>query len=75
MKNSLHLLPRAVSAHTPKVARGVASNKQWPVYLIIYPIMVIQYKTQYMDIQNVDICCGLAWGDESKGKIVSHLVK
>jgi hypothetical protein len=22
-----------------------------------------------MDIQNVDICCGLAWGDESKGKI------
>lgn len=28
-----------------------------------------------MDIQNVDICCGLAWGDESKGKIVSHLSK
>tara|TARA_Y100000591_G_scaffold330585_1_gene361975 strand:+ start:283 stop:1323 length:1041 start_codon:yes stop_codon:yes gene_type:complete len=22
---------------------------------------------------NVDICCGLAWGDEAKGKIVSHL--
>jgi len=21
-------------------------------------------------INNVDICCGLAWGDEAKGKIV-----
>jgi adenylosuccinate synthase len=27
------------------------------------------------DITNVDICCGLAWGDEGKGKIVSYLSK
>ena len=26
-------------------------------------------------IKNVDICCGLAWGDEAKGKIVSQLSK
>ncbi len=26
-------------------------------------------------IDNVDICCGLAWGDEAKGKIVSQLAK
>ena len=26
-------------------------------------------------IQNVDICCGLAWGDEAKGKIVTELIK
>ena len=26
-------------------------------------------------IQNVDVCCGLAWGDEAKGKIVSELLK
>lgn len=26
-------------------------------------------------IENVDICCGLAWGDEAKGKIVSQLAK
>lgn len=26
-----------------------------------------------MDINFVDICCGLAWGDEAKGKIVSQL--
>ena len=26
-------------------------------------------------IRNVDICCGLCWGDEAKGKIVSHLSK
>ena len=26
-------------------------------------------------IQNVDICCGLAWGDEAKGKIVTELLK
>ena len=29
----------------------------------------------YMQINNVDICCGLAWGDEAKGKIVSQLIK
>ena len=23
----------------------------------------------------VDVCCGLAWGDEGKGKIVSQLSK
>ena len=23
----------------------------------------------------VDICCGLAWGDEAKGKIVAQLAK
>lgn len=28
-----------------------------------------------MTIDNVDICCGLAWGDEAKGKIVLHLIK
>ena len=28
-----------------------------------------------MDINSVDICCGLAWGDEAKGKIVSQLAK
>ena len=26
-------------------------------------------------IQHVDICCGLSWGDEGKGKIVSQLSK
>ena len=26
-------------------------------------------------IQNVDVCCGLAWGEEAKGKIVSELLK
>ena len=26
-------------------------------------------------INNVDICCGLGWGDEAKGKIVSQLSK
>jgi adenylosuccinate synthase len=26
-------------------------------------------------IKTVDICCGLAWGDEAKGKIVSQLTK
>ena len=26
-------------------------------------------------IKKVDICCGLSWGDEAKGKIVSHLAK
>ena len=28
-----------------------------------------------MSINFVDICCGLAWGDEAKGKIVSELSK
>ena len=28
-----------------------------------------------MNINNVDICCGLAWGDEAKGKIVLQLIK
>ena len=29
-----------------------------------------------MDIINyVDVCCGLAWGDEAKGKVVSYLSK
>jgi adenylosuccinate synthase len=28
-----------------------------------------------MQINNVDICCGLAWGDEAKGKIVTQLIK
>ncbi len=26
-------------------------------------------------IDNVDICCGLAWGDEAKGKIVTELLR
>ena len=28
-----------------------------------------------MEINKVDICCGLCWGDEAKGKIVSSLIK
>ena len=28
-----------------------------------------------MNISYVDVCCGLAWGDEAKGKIVSYLSK
>ena len=28
-----------------------------------------------MEINQVDICCGLAWGDEAKGKIVGQLAK
>ena len=28
-----------------------------------------------MKIESVDVCCGLAWGDEAKGKIVSQLAK
>jgi adenylosuccinate synthase len=28
-----------------------------------------------MNISKVDICCGLNWGDEAKGKLVAHLVK
>lgn len=27
-----------------------------------------------MEINKVDICCGLCWGDEAKGKIVSSLI-
>ena len=27
------------------------------------------------NIKSVDICCGLSWGDEGKGKIVSQLSK
>ena len=28
-----------------------------------------------MNISSVDVCCGLAWGDEAKGKIVASLAK
>ena len=28
-----------------------------------------------MFIDNVDICCGLCWGDEAKGKLVTELLK
>lgn len=28
-----------------------------------------------MSINKVDICCGLAWGDEAKGKLVTELIK
>ncbi len=28
-----------------------------------------------MPITNVDICCGLSWGDEGKGKVVSYLAR
>ena len=28
-----------------------------------------------MNIEHVDICCGLAWGDEGKGKLVVELLK
>ena len=30
---------------------------------------------EQLNINYVDIVCGLAWGDEAKGKIVSHLAK
>ena len=26
-------------------------------------------------IESVDICCGLCWGDEAKGKVIAHLAK
>ena len=32
-------------------------------------------KNIHMNITKVDICCGLNWGDEAKGKVVAHLVK
>ena len=41
-------------------------------------VLNIDYEYNYheeyiiMNINNVDICCGLAWGDEAKGKIVSQ---
>jgi adenylosuccinate synthase len=28
-----------------------------------------------MTIKYVDICCGLSWGDEAKGKIIANLAK
>ena len=28
-----------------------------------------------MTVENVDICCGLSWGDEAKGKIVAYLAR
>ena len=28
-----------------------------------------------MTVENVDICCGLSWGDEAKGKLVAELLK
>ena len=28
-----------------------------------------------MKIDNGDICCGLAWGEEGQGKIVSKFIK
>lgn len=28
-----------------------------------------------LDLKYVDICCGLTWGDEGKGKVISHLSK
>ena len=28
-----------------------------------------------MTVENVDICCGLSWGDEAKGKLVTELLK
>ena len=28
-----------------------------------------------MNINYVDVCCGLAWGDEAKGKIIAELSK
>lgn len=36
---------------------------------------ILNYFLIYMKIKNVDVCCGLAWGDEAKGKIVAHLSK
>ena len=27
------------------------------------------------NIKYVDVCCGLNWGDEAKGKIITHLTK
>jgi len=28
-----------------------------------------------MNINIVDIVCGLSWGDEAKGKLVTHIIK
>lgn len=28
-----------------------------------------------MNIESVDVCCGLNWGDEAKGKVIAHLAK
>lgn len=40
------------------------------------PTNVKIYTSQNLHkIKYVDICCGLAWGDEAKGKIVSYLAK
>lgn len=41
---------------------------------------IFNYNIDYIDsnnmeIKNVDVCCGLAWGDEAKGKIVAYLSK
>jgi adenylosuccinate synthase len=30
---------------------------------------------QDLQLKAVDVCCGLAWGDEAKGKIESQLSK
>ena len=35
----------------------------------------LNYDNNNSDLKNVDICFGLCWGDEAKGKIVSHLAK
>ena len=39
----------------------------------INTIILIFYKMDF--IKNVDICCGLAWGDEAKGKLITELIK
>ena len=31
--------------------------------------------SSFKDLERVDVCCGLAWGDEAKGKIVSELAR
>ena len=38
-------------------------------------IIIISLLYIMKSIKNVDICVGLNWGDEAKGKIVAHLSK
>ena len=44
-------------------------------YISVINIIFLLVLLQVMNIKYVDICCGLSWGDEGKGKIVSQLSK
>ena len=45
------------------------------LYGLISIIFLCLFSIYVMNIQYVDVCCGLSWGDEGKGKIVSQLSK